>query len=471
MTEQELNSIIHAGEGLTTEFKTCREKLPKNLFESICAFLNTKGGVVLLGVSDTGEVKGIEKSLVTRFKKEIANNSNNPQKLSPAVYLRVDEVKTEGKSIITIEVPESSQVHKTHDTIYVRNQDGDYRVMHPVEIAKIVNRKQNYHSEQRIFPNVLLSDLRADLIEKAQRLIRANNPGNHLAELDPQDFLTRIGFFRKNEENQVGYTLAAVLFFGTDELIQSLLPAYKFDALLRKENVDRFDDRIIVTTNLLDAYDLLMSFLEKHLNDPFYLEGTTRISLRSKIFRELVANIIAHREYMSPQPAFINIFKERVEFTNPNNPTFFGKIDPQHFTPVAKNPTISKLMIQMGRAEDIGSGIRNVTKYLPFYSKNASVEFDDDELFSTIIYFQEESTDKILEVSENENEILKLIRENNMITILEIASILNISESTVKRSIRKMRDKGLLERHKSKKKGYWKIIDIADDDETLETKK
>jgi ATP-dependent DNA helicase RecG len=470
MTKQELNNIIHAGEGLTTEFKTCSEKLPKSLFESICAFLNTKGGMVFLGVNDNGEVLGIEKSLLTRFKKEIANNSNNPQKLSPTIYLKVDEVETGDKTILIIEVPESAQVHKTHDIIYLRNQDGDYKVTHPVEIAKIVNRKQNYHSEQRIFPNVSQSDLRTDLIEKAQKLIRLNNPGNHLWELDHQTFLTRIGFFRKNEENQEGFTLAAVLFFGTDDLIQSLLPAYKIDALLRKENVDRFDDRLIVTTNLLDAYDLLMSFLEKHLNDPFYLEGTTRISLRSKIFRELVANMIAHREYMSPQPAFIQIFKEKIEFTNPNNPSVFGRIDPEHFTPVAKNPTINKLMIQLGRAEDIGSGIRNVTKYLPYYAKDAKVEFIDGELFSTIIQFKE--AESMYEPSEKSSQkILQLIEKNNEITIHEISEAIGVSVRTVNRLIRKMQNKNILVREGPKKTGKWRIIGKASDDNTLDTTK
>ena len=112
------------------------------------------------------------------------------------------------------------------------------------------------------------------------------------------------GFVRKDVlTGKNGYTLAAALMFGTDEIIQSVAPGYKFDALLRRRDTDRYDDRLIVRTNLVDAFDLLMSFIEKHLDDPFYLEGTSSISLRARIFRELVANIIAHREYTSVAPA------------------------------------------------------------------------------------------------------------------------------------------------------------------------
>ena len=100
-----------------------------------------------------------------------------------------------------------------------------------------------------------------------------------------------------------GYTLAAAMMFGYDTTIQSIVPGYKFDALLRRRDTERYDDRLIVRGNLIDAFDLLMGFVDKHLNDPFYMEGTTSISLRSIIFRELVDNIIAHREYTSAAPA------------------------------------------------------------------------------------------------------------------------------------------------------------------------
>ena len=74
---------------------------------------------------------------------------------------------------------------------------------------------------------------------------------------------------------------------------------------------------------------------------------TTSISLRSIIFRELVANIIAHREYTSAAPATMMIYTDRVEFKNPNVPHYHGRIDPGNFTPFPKNPTICKFMIQL----------------------------------------------------------------------------------------------------------------------------
>ncbi|OQX72604.1 MAG: hypothetical protein B6D64_14935 [Bacteroidetes bacterium 4484_276] len=311
MTKQEVLNTIHKGKDRRIEFKESVNKLPGNLFETVCAFLNTVGGTILLGVADDGKIIGVDSNSIAQLRKDIANQSNNPQKLDPVFMLSAIEYNIDGKQILAIEIPESSTVHKTNSDIYFRNEDGDYKVTRLEKIAEIVNRKTNYFSEQTVIPHVSFDDFDEKLILRAKNLIKINNPEHHWHTLNDKEFLSRAGFYKKSVEGTMGYTLAAVLFFGTDELIHAIVPAYKFDALVRKFNVDRYDDRLTVRTNLFDAYDLLMGFIEKHINDPFYLEGIQRISLRSKIFRELVAGII----------------------------------DPEHFTPYAKNPKPNLLIM------------------------------------------------------------------------------------------------------------------------------
>jgi ATP-dependent DNA helicase RecG len=58
-----------------------------------------------------------------------------------------------------------------------------------------------------------------------------------------------------------GMTIGAALIFGNDAVIASALPAFKTDALLIVENLDRFDDRDYIRTNLIDSYDRLMAFI------------------------------------------------------------------------------------------------------------------------------------------------------------------------------------------------------------------
>ena len=56
MNPQSLSDLIALGEGFTTEFK---RSMPSDLGREICAFANATGGVLLLGVSDAGEIVGV----------------------------------------------------------------------------------------------------------------------------------------------------------------------------------------------------------------------------------------------------------------------------------------------------------------------------------------------------------------------------------------------------------------------------
>ena len=62
-----------------------------------------------------------------------------------------------------------------------------------------------------------------------------------------------------------GYNLAAVMLLGKDDTIFDVAPAYMTDALLRRVYVDRYDDREIIQTNLIESYEQLMEFGRKHL--------------------------------------------------------------------------------------------------------------------------------------------------------------------------------------------------------------
>ena len=60
--EQRILDLIRKGEGLNLEFKTCRERLNRDVYETVCAFLNRHGGTILLGVQDSGEDRNTRKA-------------------------------------------------------------------------------------------------------------------------------------------------------------------------------------------------------------------------------------------------------------------------------------------------------------------------------------------------------------------------------------------------------------------------
>ena len=56
--------ILKKGDGISVAFKRAKNKLPKNLFDTVCAFLNRNGGTILLGVADNVTIEGIDADAV-----------------------------------------------------------------------------------------------------------------------------------------------------------------------------------------------------------------------------------------------------------------------------------------------------------------------------------------------------------------------------------------------------------------------
>lgn len=54
--------------------------------------------------------------------------------------------------------------------------------------------------------------------------------------------------------------------------------------------------------------------------------------------------------------------------------------------------------------------------------------------------------------------VLKMLNANGRATAVKIATLLGVSESTVRRSFRHLREHGLIERVGSDKAGYWKVL-------------
>lgn len=156
--------MINSGEGLNIEFKESRNKLNKNVFDTVCAFLNRNGGHLFLGIKDDGTIVGIEEKAVDKVKKDFVTNINNPLKISPTFYLTVDEIEIDNKIILYIFVPESSQVHRCNGKIYDRNEDGDINITDNTNlVSSLYMRKQGTYTENRIFPFAEMDDLEIDI--------------------------------------------------------------------------------------------------------------------------------------------------------------------------------------------------------------------------------------------------------------------------------------------------------------------
>jgi ATP-dependent DNA helicase RecG len=385
MNNEKLKQIFAIGETVAVEFKLCSNGIESDTYETVCSFLNRFGGDIFLGVDDYGFVHGLSAKATPGLISNFISMISNPDVISPTVYLSPEILENEDQTIIRIHVPQSSEVHRYKKVIYDRVNDSDVKVTATGQIAQMYIRKQRIFTEKKVYPYVTEADLRLDLLSRVRRMALNRNPNHEWEKMDDLELLRSAGLYGDDKETgEKGYNLAAVMLLGKDDVIKAVSPAYRTDALLRKVNIDRYDDRIIVQTNLIESYDQLMMFAEKHLLDKFYIEGDSRTSLRGIISREILVNTLAHREFTSSYYAKFVIEKNRMYVENANRAVTGDIITPDNIEPESKNPKIAAFFRNVWLADELGSGTKRLYHYVPRYS-GKNPEIIDGDVFRIIV--------------------------------------------------------------------------------------
>ena len=275
-----------------------------------------------------------------------------------------------------------------------------------------------------------------------------------------------------------------VSFANRDDVILNVAPAYVTDALVRKVNLDRYDDREVIKTNLVESYERLLDFGKKHLPDKFFLEDTINKSLRNIILREMVSNILMHREFSSSYTAKFIIEKEQMYIENACRATGEGNITVNNLEPDPKNPVIASFFRNIGYADQLGSGVRNLFKYSKYYS-GKEPEFIEGDVFKIIVPLDDgysydleitgvesykknnadkvpksadkvpKSADKVPKSADKSQVnadnlsiqcklVLEFVKKKGKITSHQAEKLLNVKQRRAREILSKMADKGIL---------------------------
>ena len=459
MMIDEIKRLIKNGEKIDVEFKESRHSLTKDVFDTVCSFNNRNGGHIILGINDKRDVVGVSKDKVDKVIKEFTTAINNPQKIYPPLYLLPEIFEINGKQIIYIRVPEGFQVCRHNGKIWDRSYEGDINITDNAELVyKLYARKQGSYFVNKVYPNLDVDFLDFSVIERVKKMAVERNKNHIWGNMSNEDVLRSANLILTDSEtNREGITLAAILLFGKDNSIMSVLPQHKTDAIFRVENKDRYDDRDVIITNLIDSYYRLIEFGRKHLNDLFVLDGIVNVNARDRILREIVSNTLAHRDYSSGFPAKMIIDTEKILVENSNLSHGIGILDLNKFEPFSKNPSISKVFREIGFADELGSGMRNTNKYTQLYTGQKPV-FEEGNIFKTIIPLKKIATRKVgrnnvvhnvvynvvhnvaHDVVHDKLDLVEFIKEkvrsNNKITRKSMADEVGVSVKTIERIIK-----------------------------------
>lgn len=403
---QELLALILNGESLEVEFKKSTTEITKDVYDTVCSFSNRNGGHIFLGVKDNGTILGIQPDCVEVMKKNFVTSVNNENKMYPPLYLTPIEYDYDGKIILYIRVPVSQEVCRCNGRIYDRINESDIDITHHSdEVYRLYARKSGSYYVNKVFTAFSIGDLRSDLIERAKKMTRSRVKDHPWLNMTNEEVIRSAGLMLKDQSfGKEGITLAAILLFGSDQLIMSVLPQHKTDAIFRVVNTDRYDDRDVVITNLIESYDRLMAFGKKHLNDTFHLDGIQSVSARDHILREIISNLLMHRDFSSGYVAKLIIERDDLRTENANLSHGHGALNLATFEPFPKNPPISKVFREIGLADELGSGMRNTYKYTKMYS-GGEPQFIEGDVFRITIPLSEVATATVGPTSSSTTEV------------------------------------------------------------------
>ncbi len=129
---------------------------------------------------------------------------------------------------------------------------------------------------------------------------------------------------------------------------------------------------------------------------------------------------------------------------------------------IFRNPLIAEILYKSQDVETYSSGIRRM--YEECKENGVKLDFREEKTGFTIIFYRKnfngiiESSEKFTEkFTESEQKILNEISKNPSITQMELSKTLNITRRAIVKIMENLKEKDILKRIGSDKKGYWKI--------------
>ena len=177
--------------------------------------------------------------------------------------------------------------------------------------------------------------------------------------------------------------------------------------------------------------------------------------------RKIIANAVTYRSYLDPGNVQVALFDDRLEVTSPGmllNGVTIEKMK-EGYSKI-RNRAIASAFSYMKIIEQWGSGIPRLLEEFRGYGlpEPEFIDFDGD-LRVNLYRTNTNQTNQTARIqNETEYDVIKLMKENQVITQEEIASRLGINLSTVKYYTTKLRKKGIIARKGTGRRGTWMVL-------------
>lgn len=472
----DIKKLIADTENKNIEFK---ETLPSNsqkYMKTVVAFANGIGGNIIFGVADnTREIIGIEKDKAFKVVDAITNaiaDSCEPA-IIPNIYLQTIDEKT----LVIVEIEAERQ--RPYYLKSLGKENGTYvRVAGTTRLAdEAMIRELTFEGNNRCFDQVICLglDITSEDINNLCNSLKAvalkNTPDSLKSTVKDVTEKQLVSWGILIEKDGKFYPTNAYAILTGNEAFPMHIQCGVFKGNNRAIFVDKRELSGPIYEQIEEAYQ----FVLRNIHLGAKLEGVYRqdvYEIPPESIRELIINAVIHRSYLDRNNIQIAIYDNRLEVTSPGKLAMGQTMDrmKEGYSKI-RNEALANAFSYMNLIEHWGSGIpRIINTVLEAGLREPEFIGGDIDLRINIYRGQisnfdpndpkdgpNDPKDDPNEFDNIENLVLSILKDNPSISRREISIQLNVSDSTIKRTLSRMKKTNLIKREGSTRNGKWII--------------
>ncbi len=453
----------------------------------ICAFANTDGGVLYIGVKDDGTVCGV--SDCHKLTEDIPNKIRN----SMGLICDIELISDNDKNYFKIGINKYPYPVRYHGKYYKRSVS-TLQELNGIELDKMILSAQGKTWDSTPIPNVKINDLENDAIrlfkKKASDSARLDNESLNVSNetllrnlrLYDNDYLIRAAViaFHPDPEKWITGCYIKIAYFENEA-----------DILFQDEIHGPLILQVEKTMDLIYSKYMkaLISYNDIYRKETFFFPRAA--------FRELLLNAVIHKDYMSTAPIQIRIYKDKIRLWNDGNLPKEVPVEKLYKEHISKphNPNLANVFFKCGMVESWGRGFEKIAAYcndenakIPqidlslggitarCFASDKYLELEDkkglneglsigDTIDNKVNTSSEkisneginEGLNRLLSLNESDRIVLSFIKKQRQTTSKELEEKTKLSHATIERIVKKLLKMSLIVRVGSKKTGHWEI--------------
>lgn len=456
------------------ELKGASNGMPKETAESISAFANTSGGVVVFGIRESNGFHAVDID-VRNVQAGAAQAARDL--VEPAQAVEILVLRFEDKPVVVVNVPEAPAREKPCyvkklgrlNGSFIRTGDGDHR-MSPYEIERFLeNQHRVARNDIAMVEEATVADFDKELLAGWLARVRETSFGR-AGSMDDESLMANRRVISFDENGVARPTVAGLLALGAYP--QSYFP--RLNVVFTAYPLSQKGETGLGGTRFVDAANIdgpisamvveTVRVASRNMRHGAIVNGALRENVPDyplAAVREAVANALMHRDYSldaQGTPVMVDLYSDRMEISNPGG--LFGALTVDRLgargATASRNQFLSRILEDVpytdydgrtGRVvENRGSGYPTINKELEEalmpapIARSTLIEFD-------LTFLHRRMTDqegKLYSKKNVEEAILAYLSTKGSASATEMSRASGISVKTVRDYVSRMLDKGLL---------------------------